>query len=719
LKSPSRLRPYLPLLLAGAFLAPAVAHADGGDTPRVAGRVSIVRTTDDLGQTIREEQIALDHPGGGPTYVFSSRQGTLASARLNDPHHQRDPLPPHAGAPEEKLAGGPIDLVSTWSTRWLPFSTIFGDLSAPGATVTRVLREEAAGQIAKGVLVAPATRDGLPVDRPVIAGDSLIVTAPPSVAGTYAVQAVLAGGAIKTAQAFAVADVAGVSYRVERTGEPKVLFEADPSFTRVSPEVGLPLVYVWPDPARDRSPVWIERRIEAGARPYELQLTVTVHNLSDLTVKLQPGLRISAWQHPQQGQSSMFGAPVNLARATCATVDGREARSFTELHEEAIERAEATGDATALHVHPAGTNWIANDTNYFIQAAVPLLEVPGGQCQLGVKDFAPQTPGSWVLWTTWLTSALVQLPPRAGGCLPAWLGTPMAGTLGGASCDASLGALGLSSLGAATPAAVKAAWEKAGARPETDAARAALDGRRQLSWRFVLYNGPKETGALAAASPTLSDAVEFGWMSFVGEPLHDVLVFLEDTTGSWPLAIVILTLVLKLVTWPLTDKTYRSMQKMQGMKPKLDALKVRYGNDRQRFAQEQMALMKAEGVNPLAGCLPMLLQFPIWIGLYGAILGSVHLYHEPLGLWIPDLSAADPWFVLPVLEGLLMFAQTALTPSSNAMEGGQAVFMKYGMPIMFTMFMLFLPSGLVLYIIINTGLTIVQNLLIKRRMKTA
>jgi YidC/Oxa1 family membrane protein insertase len=348
---------------------------------------------------------------------------------------------------------------------------------------------------------------------------------------------------------------------------------------------------------------------------------------------------------------------------------------------------------------------------------VPLLDQPGGQCQLGVKDFAPQTPGAWVLWTTWLTQSLIQLPARPEACRPGWLPTPAGVT----SCDASLAALGLPSLAHATPASIKAAAEQAGRTAQVEAARVAIEGRlkAQASWRFILFNGPKETEALAAASPTLEGAVEFGWMSFVGEPLHDVLVAFDGLTGSWPLAIVLLTLILKLVTWPLTGKTYTSMQKMQAIKPKLEALKAKYGNDRQRFAQEQMALMKAEGVNPFAGCLPMLLQFPIWIGLYGAILGSVELYREPLGLWITDLSAADPWFVLPVLEGLLMFAQTALTPSANGMEGGQAVFMKYGMPIMFTMFMLLLPSGLVLYIIINTGLTIAQNLLIKRRMKTA
>jgi YidC/Oxa1 family membrane protein insertase len=704
--------------LLGLIVTVSAARASepGQGPTTVPGRAVIVRSTDDSGQPIREEQIHVDAPGGGPGYVFSTRQGGMTHARLTDPQYQRDALPPHFGAPEDKLAQGPIDLVSTWSTRWLPFSTVFGELSVAGE-VTRLLRAEAAGTIKGGALAAPASRDALPVDRPVAAGDSLIVTAPLSVAGTYTVQTVGAGGSIRPAPAFGTAEVTGVAYRVERSGAPKALFEADPDFTRVSATPGFPLVYVWPDPRHDRSPVWVERRIEAGDRPYELRLTVTVHNVGDQNLKLQPGLRIGNWQHPELGHSSMFGAPTNLSRVICDTVDGREARSFTELHEEAVEQAERTGDATALEVHPGGTRWFGSDTNYFIQAAVPLLDQPSGQCQFGVKDFAPATPGAWVSWATWLTSALIQLPPRADGCLPAWL--PATPERSGVSCEASLASLGLPSLEAATPAAVKAAFEKSGRTPEADSARRALDGRRQATWRFTLYNGPKETSALAAASPTLDDAVEFGWMSFVGQPLHDVLVAFEEWTGSWPLAIILLTLILKLVTWPLTGKTYSSMQKMQALKPKLDALKKKYANDHQRFAQEQMALMKAEGVNPFAGCMPMLLQFPIWIGLYGAILGSVELYREPLGFWITDLSAADPWFVLPIIEGLLMFAQTALTPSPNTMEGGQAAFMKYGMPIMFTMFMLLLPSGLVLYIIINTALTIAQNLLIKRRMKTA
>jgi YidC/Oxa1 family membrane protein insertase len=207
-------------------------------------------------------------------------------------------------------------------------------------------------------------------------------------------------------------------------------------------------------------------------------------------------------------------------------------------------------------------------------------------------------------------------------------------------------------------------------------------------------------------------------MTFVGAPLHKVMVWLNDLVGNWPFAIILLTLILKLVTWPLSQKSYVSMQRMKDIKPKLDELKQKFGNDRQKFAQEQMALMKREGVNPFAGCLPMLIQIPIWMGLYGAILGSVELYREPLGLWVTDLSSSDPYFIMPILLGVLMFVQTVLTPQTG-MEEMQAKIMKYGMPIMFTVFMLFLPSGLVLYILVNTILTIGQNLLIKRKMEAA
>jgi YidC/Oxa1 family membrane protein insertase len=708
----------------GAGGAPAVEAVDGGAAPAgrsVPGTAEIRRESADNGQIERDERIRVAYPPDAPAvvYSFSSRHGTIAEAVLQNPRYQRDALPAFPLAPENKLAGGPIDLVSTWSTRWLPFHTVFGELAYPGQT-TLTVRSAADGVIKAGQLAAPENRDALSIDRPVRAGDRLVITAPANLAATYTVKAVGAGGAVTPEPAFAVADITGVAYRLERSGEARVLFEADPHFTRVSATPGLPLVYVWPDPDHDRSPVWIERRFEAGSNPYELQLTVTVHNLGDQVLRVQPGVRLSAWQHPQTGQPSMFGGPTNILRAVCNTVDGREAMAFSDLHETAIDALQRSNEALALQAFTFGTHWVATDTNYFIQALAPKLEAPGGQCQLGLRDFAPQNPGAWVLWSTWLTSNIIQLQGRVDGCLPEWLPTTRVAEFNGRKCSEALKTLGIDAAGA-TPKGIRDAWSRVVQNDVAGADRAKndLEGRRQAAWSFGVYNGPKETGPLTTTEATLTDAVDFGWMSFVGKPLHDVLVWLYEALSSWPVAIILLTIGLKLLTWPLTSKTYVSMQKMQAIKPKLDALKAKYGNDRQRFAQEQMALMKQEGVNPFAGCLPMLLQLPIWIGLYGAILGSVELYREPLGFWIQDLSGPDPYFVLPILEGLLMFAQTALTPSSAAMQGAQAKIMKYGMPIMFTVFMLFLPSGLVLYIIINTALTILQNLLIKRRMKTA
>jgi len=703
--------------------APIVEAPDAGQAAEVRvipGKAETRRNSVDSGQIDREEQIELAFPADNPLvrYTFSTRHGTISRAVLLNPRYQREGLPPFPSAPEDKLKEGQIDLVSTWSARWLPFHTVFSELGYPGEVIL-TLREATDGLIAGGQLNAPAARDGLTVDRPIAAGDKLVITAPVEAAGTFTVKSVGAAGMIQPEPAFAVAEVAGVAYQVIRAGEAKVLYESEPIYTRVSEAPGLPLIYVWPNPKFDKSPIWIERRLDAGTNPYELRLTVTVHNTGDQVLRVQPGVRIASWQHPSSGQSSMFGGPANVLRAACSIIEGRETEAFNSLHEEAMEESQRTGTASHLKAFPSATTWAGTDTNYFLQAVVPLLETPGGQCQLGLRDFAPQAPGAWVMWSTWLTSNIIQLQGRAGGCLPDWMPQTSLDALGGRRCADSLRALGLSAKDA-TAKKIKDAWAKvvttdvAGA----DKAKAELDGRRQASWAFALYNGPKETTFLGATHPSLSNAVEFGWMSVVGGPLHDVLVWLYGVFGSWPLAIILLTIGLKLLTWPLTSKTYTSMQKMQAIKPKLDALKEKYGADRQRFAQEQMALMKSEGVNPFAGCLPMLLQFPIWIGLYGAILGSVELYREPLGFWITDLSGPDPLFILPIIEGLLMFVQTTFTPSSSAMQGVQAKIMKFGMPVMFTVFMLFLPSGLVLYIIINTALTILQNLLIKRRMKT-
>ena len=450
---------------------------------------------------------------------------------------------------------------------------------------------------------------------------------------------------------------------------------------------------------------------------------MTVHNVGAELAQVQNGLVIGSWQHPDTKGPSMFGAPTPVLQASCQALDGVEHQPFASLREAAIEKWEAGQGARELHSFPTGAQWVAADTNYFIQAAVPMpMTELGGQCQLGFDDFNPTVPGAWVMWSKYYASNVEEIGGRragqANGCLPDWLSATKPDAIAGDRCKPSFEALGVSPF--ATADEVKSAWEAkraAGANvAAADQAYDQLKNRHQTTWRFNLYNGPKDTNIMPLSHPDLKRSVTFGWMSFIGAPMHKVLVWFNEGLGSWPLAIILLTLALKLVTWPLSQKSYMSMQKMKNIKPKLDELKAKLGNDRQRFAQEQMALMKREGVNPLAGCLPMLLQLPIWVGLYGAILGSVELYHEPLGLWVPDLSSPDPYFVMPILVGIIQFVQMWLTPQT-ATDEMQAKIMKYGMPVLFTLFMLFLPSALVLYILVNSLLTIAQNLLIKRKME--
>lgn len=674
-------------------------------------------------QVEREERVTVPFPADKPlvVYTFTNRGGSMTRAVLQGPRYTRDAHSAVAGVPADKVAGGPIDLVSTWGPRLLPFTDSFIELDYPGETRI-TLRVDKAGVIAEGALKQPENRASLTVDKPVREGDLLIVTAPANVAGEYRVKSVGTGGSITPDKDFAAKDATGVDYRVVRVGSAKDLFNQDPTYTRVSKNPGLPLVYVWPDPNVDQSPVWIERRIEAGRHAYELSLVVSVHNVGDKELKVQGAIKIGAWQHPEVGSPSLFGGATPMLQASCMHMDGVERFAFGELREDALDNWEQTQNATALKSFPSGTRWVAADTNYFVQAAVPLSygEI-GGQCRLEYREFNLQQPGAWSMVSTLVAPNSERLNGRADGCVPDWLPADAANVTGAPRCASTLAALGAPETASAEQ--VRAAYEAKRKQAGVDVA--ALDkawdtykNRRVSTSRYLLYSGPKETDMLEATSAELTKAVQFGWMGFVGAPLHKVMVWFHDGVGNWPLAIILLTIVLKLLTWPLNSKSFVSMQKMKTIKPKLDELKKKYGHDRQKFAQEQMALMRREGVNPFASCLPMLIQIPIWMGLYGAILGSVELYREPLGLWIPDLSASDPYFILPIVLGILMFVQTILTPQAG-MEETQAKIMKYGMPIMFTLFMLFLPSGLVLYILVNTILTIGQNLLIKRKMEAA
>ena len=226
-----------------------------------------------------------------------------------------------------------------------------------------------------------------------------------------------------------------------------------------------------------------------------------------------------------------------------------------------------------------------------------------------------------------------------------------------------------------------------------------------------LYAGPQEQEKLAKIAPGLNLVVDYGWLTIVAAPLFWVLELIHRWVGNWGWAIIGLTVLLKLIFFPLSAASYKSMAKMKMVTPKLAKLKELYADDRGRLNQEMMELYKREKINPLGGCLPIVVQIPVFISLYWVLLGTVEMRHAPWLGWIMDLSAKDPYFILPLLMGATMLVQTRLNPTPP--DPIQAKVMLF-MPIVFTGMFLFSPAGLVLYWTVNNLLSIAQQWQITR-----
>ncbi|MBI5923305.1 MAG: membrane protein insertase YidC [Betaproteobacteria bacterium] len=226
-----------------------------------------------------------------------------------------------------------------------------------------------------------------------------------------------------------------------------------------------------------------------------------------------------------------------------------------------------------------------------------------------------------------------------------------------------------------------------------------------------LYAGPQEQDKLAKLAPGLDLVVDYGWLTVIAAPLFWVLEMLYKLVGNWGWAIIALTVLLKLIFFPLSAASYKSMAKMKLVTPKLTKLKETYGDDRARLNQEMMELYKREKINPLGGCLPILIQIPVFIALYWVLLGTAEMRYAPWLGWIQDLSSQDPYYVLPLLMGATMLVQTKLNPTPP--DPIQAKVMLY-MPIVFTGMFLFMPAGLVLYWTVNNVLSIAQQWQITR-----
>jgi YidC/Oxa1 family membrane protein insertase len=226
-----------------------------------------------------------------------------------------------------------------------------------------------------------------------------------------------------------------------------------------------------------------------------------------------------------------------------------------------------------------------------------------------------------------------------------------------------------------------------------------------------LYAGPQEQQRLKAAAPGLDLVVDYGWLTIIAWPLFWLLQRYHDLAGNWGVAIILLTVTIKVIFFPLSAASYKSMAKMKLVTPRLTKMRELYGNDRQKMNQAMMDLYKTEKINPLGGCFPIVVQIPVFIALYWVLLAAIELRHAPFILWIHDLSALDPYYVLPILMTITMVLQTRMNPVPP--DPVQAKVMQF-MPFVFSIFFFFFPAGLVLYWLVNNMLSIAQQWQIQR-----
>lgn len=243
---------------------------------------------------------------------------------------------------------------------------------------------------------------------------------------------------------------------------------------------------------------------------------------------------------------------------------------------------------------------------------------------------------------------------------------------------------------------------------------ATIEPGKSQSIGISLYAGPAQT-SLNKIAQGLGLTVDYGWLTIIATPLFWLLTQLHGFVQNWGIAIILLTVLIKLAFFPLSAASYRSMAKMRVVAPKLEKIKKQYADDRDRLHKAMMELYKTEKINPLGGCLPIVIQIPVFISLYWAILSSVELRHAPFFGWIHDLSAADPFYILPLIMAGSMFVQTKLNPTPP--DPMQAKVMQI-MPLVFGVVFFFFPAGLVLYSVVNNVLSIAQQWYITRRMGT-
>ena len=234
-------------------------------------------------------------------------------------------------------------------------------------------------------------------------------------------------------------------------------------------------------------------------------------------------------------------------------------------------------------------------------------------------------------------------------------------------------------------------------------------------YEAILYTGPQNQRALEKLSPGLDLVVDYGWLTVVAQPIYWLLEQIHGFVGNWGWSIILLTVVIKLIFFPLSAASYKSMAKMRKVGPRMQKMKEQYGDDKMGFQRAMMDLYKREKINPLGGCMPILIQIPVFIALYWVLLASVEMRNAPWLGWITDLATPDPYFILPIVMAVTMFIQTKLNPTPP--DPMQAKLMMI-MPIVFSVMFVFFPAGLVLYWVVNNILSIAQQWVITRQIES-
>jgi len=618
---------------------------------------------------------------GGFEVHVTDRGASLQSVFLNNPQFIQEQDEAPAGGPippAAKMAPGPLDIVTTWENGLYPLSIGFEDVSS---------------SLTMGRIVELPPAPPAPVEADATGSEAVGQDA-----GTPEARVADAAGLTVDPAAAPVAPIEPPAPMF--TTEPVPFWEAfssDPVFKVVSTSADS-VVMVWPDPAVYSSPLYIERRFTIR-EDFVLDAVIRLVNVSDQDVQGRLIVSIPGWESPVSRSGfcgGMFGAPPDVLEAVCS--DGSD-----------IDRKKRKEILDSKNFGISGkASYVGITSRYFLTAAIPSSESE-------VQCVAGATPSGIVngamRWANESGGRQLIKAVRPGGCVPGWLAGAY-GMEGRMSCAEAAGLLGVDET--ISPLELsRIDSDELGA--EAKVALDSLKNRRERIFSTTVYAGPKDLNRLKTVASGLEDTIDFGWTWFLARPMLWLMKFVYNLLPSWGIAIIFLTIVVKLLTMPLTLSSTRQMRRMAELKPKIDELQKRYKDDKAKLNQATMELYKREKINPMGGCLPMLIQMPVWIALYRTIYSAVDLYQAPLGLWIRDLSTHDPYFVLPLILGGAMFLNQKLTPVTG--DPAQAKIMLWMMPIMFTAMMLFLPSGLVFYILVNTLLSVLQTLWNNRAMK--